>query len=169
MVAHPFHIHDVQFFLIDRSGNLPGAEESGRKDVVLVPPGDSVLFITKFEDFADTLIPFMYHCHILMHEDDGMMGQFVITPLSVGIKDIENKNDVLSIYPNPSNGIVNIDFKEIEINSLTIYNSIGETIYNESKTGINQIQINTSKWSKGIYTIQVNSKIQLINKKLIIN
>lgn len=169
MVAHPFHIHDVQFFLIDRSGNLPAAEESGRKDVVLVPPGDSVLFITKFEDFADTVIPFMYHCHILMHEDDGMMGQFVVTPLSVGIKDIENKSEAMNMYPNPTNGMVNIDLNGNEMNNVTIYNSMGETIYTENKTGLNHIQINTTKWSKGIYSVQVNSKTQLINKKLILN
>jgi bilirubin oxidase len=168
MVAHPFHIHDVQFFLIDRSGNTPPAEELGRKDVVLVPPFDSVMFITKFEDFADSITPFMYHCHILMHEDDGMMGQFVVMPpTSVGINEVENSNKFISIYPNPTNGIVNITTNGI--NELKIYNVLGELIYTETKIGTNELQINTSQWSKGIYTIQVNSKGNTINKKLIVN
>ena len=167
MVAHPFHIHDVQFFLIDRSGNLPPAEELGRKDVVLVPPFDSVMFITKFEDFADNLTPFMYHCHILMHEDDGMMGQFIVKPLNVGINELDSKKNSFSIYPNPTNNLVNIDAKEIS--SITIFNTLGELIYTESKINTNGVQINTSQWARGIYTIQVNSNGLLINKKLIIN
>ena len=77
-MAHPFHIHDVQFQILDRNGNKPSAGESGRKDVVLVNPGEAVRLIMKFEDYADPKSPFMYHCHILEHEDAGMMGQFVV-------------------------------------------------------------------------------------------
>lgn len=167
MVAHPFHIHDVQFFLIDRSGNIPPTEELGRKDVVLVPPFDSVMFITKFEDFADTITPFMYHCHILMHEDDGMMGQFVVKPLSVGVNELKNNNNSFSIYPNPTNSIVNIDAKEMT--SVSIFNTLGEMVYTQNKISTNSLQINTSQWSKGLYTVQVNSNNQSITKKLIVN
>lgn len=167
MVAHPFHIHDVQFFLIDRSGNVPSAEELGRKDVVLVPPFDSVMFITKFEDFADTTIPFMYHCHILMHEDDGMMGQFVVKPLSVGVNELKNNNNSLTIYPNPTSNLVNIDAKEMT--SISIFNTLGEIVYTQYKISANSLQINTSQWGKGIYTVQVNSNNQSITKKLIVN
>ncbi|NNF34673.1 MAG: multicopper oxidase domain-containing protein, partial [Saprospiraceae bacterium] len=53
-ISHPFHIHDVQFYILDINGNPPPANMLGRKDVVLVPPmHGSVRFITKFEDFAD--------------------------------------------------------------------------------------------------------------------
>lgn len=31
-----------------------------------------------FEDYADPDVPFMYHCHLLLHEDEGMMGQFIV-------------------------------------------------------------------------------------------
>jgi FtsP/CotA-like multicopper oxidase with cupredoxin domain len=34
----------------------------------------------RFEDDADPQTPDMYHCHILEHEDEGMMGQFVVLP-----------------------------------------------------------------------------------------
>ena len=52
-ISHPFHIHDVQFYILDINGNPPPANMLGRKDVVLVPPmHGSVRFITKFEDFA---------------------------------------------------------------------------------------------------------------------
>ena len=32
----------------------------------------------RFEDYADPDTPYMYHCHLLWHEDQGMMGQFVV-------------------------------------------------------------------------------------------
>ncbi|KAA3653021.1 MAG: bilirubin oxidase [Calditrichaeota bacterium] len=63
-IAHPFHIHDVQFFILDRNGRLPIAAEQGRKDVVLIHPMETVRFITKFADFADDPVPYMYHCHM---------------------------------------------------------------------------------------------------------
>jgi blue copper oxidase len=80
-IAHPFHIHGVQFYILDINGVPPPANLSGRKDVILVRGGNSVVrFITKFETFADTMHPFMYHCHMLTHEDEGMMGQFLVVP-----------------------------------------------------------------------------------------
>lgn len=76
--AHPFHIHDVQFNVLTRNGQAPQAQERGWKDVVLVRARETVRFIAKFEDFADSVNPYMFHCHIALHEDEGMMGQFVV-------------------------------------------------------------------------------------------
>jgi FtsP/CotA-like multicopper oxidase with cupredoxin domain len=102
MVGHPFHIHDVQFYLVDRNGNNPIPQEQGRKDVVYLQTGDSILFVTKFEDFADSITPYMFHCHVLMHEDAGMMGQFLVVPPEyVGINQLK-LSKTLNIYPNPT-------------------------------------------------------------------
>jgi len=81
-VAHPFHVHGNHFYILSKNGFPPPANERGRKDVVLVPAMSSVRIITKFSDFSDTMMPYMYHCHLLSHEDDGMMGQFTVSPLS---------------------------------------------------------------------------------------
>jgi FtsP/CotA-like multicopper oxidase with cupredoxin domain len=78
VMAHPFHIHDIQFLILDRDGKAPSAGEAGWKDTVLVFPRETVRVISRFEDFADPKIPYMYHCHILEHEDAGMMGQFLV-------------------------------------------------------------------------------------------
>ncbi len=79
---HPFHIHDIQFYILDRkdslNNNIPlTSNEIGRKDVVYVGPKETVRFITKFDDFWGD-VPYMYHCHITVHEDKGMMKQFVV-------------------------------------------------------------------------------------------
>ena len=75
---HPFHVHLVQFQILDRNGQPPTGAELGWKDTVLVPPGDLVRIIMPFERYADPQVPYMYHCHIMEHEDNGMMGQFLV-------------------------------------------------------------------------------------------
>lgn len=77
MMAHPFHIHDVQFKIIAKKGGILG-HELGFKDVVLVNSGETISVIMQFPKFSDAKTPYMYHCHILEHEDRGMMGQFVV-------------------------------------------------------------------------------------------
>jgi FtsP/CotA-like multicopper oxidase with cupredoxin domain len=77
-MAHPFHIHDTQFRIIDRNGRAASAGEQGLKDTVLVYPREKVRIITQFENYTDANTPYMFHCHILEHEDAGMMGQFVV-------------------------------------------------------------------------------------------
>jgi len=77
-MVHPFHIHDIQFQILSRNGELPPENERGWKDTVLVKQDETVRIIAKFDDFADPDIAYMYHCHILGHEDSGMMGQFLV-------------------------------------------------------------------------------------------
>ena len=77
-ISHPFHIHDIEFNVLTRNGQPAPNYEQGWKDVLLVKPNESVRFIGKFDDYADPETPFMFHCHILKHEDDGLMGQFIV-------------------------------------------------------------------------------------------
>ena len=74
MMSHPFHIHGVQFEVISRNGGKPLERDAGLRDTVVVQ--EPVELLVRFEQPA-VETPFMYHCHILEHEDDGMMGQFV--------------------------------------------------------------------------------------------
>ena len=76
LLAHPFHIHGAIFQVISENGNAPRAENTGWKDTVLVNQGAEIL--VQFNQPTDENSPFMYHCHILEHEDQGMMGQFTV-------------------------------------------------------------------------------------------
>ncbi len=104
--GHPFHIHDVEFNILSVNGVAPVPAQAGWKDVVFIPgktgggPGGGgtptvVKFIAKFEDYADSLHPFMYHCHISLHEDEGMMGQFVVKGSGAFPLDLLSFNAVL--------------------------------------------------------------------------
>ena len=75
--GHPFHIHGTQFQILSRSGKAPGANERGWKDTVFVRANETVRIIVRFNYEG----VFMYHCHILEHEEAGMMGQLeVVNP-----------------------------------------------------------------------------------------
>lgn len=75
---HPFHIHGVQFLVLDRDGKEPPTYEQGWKDTVIVHREETVRVILQFKAYSDPNLPYMFHCHILEHEDMGMMGQFVV-------------------------------------------------------------------------------------------
>ncbi len=77
-MTHPFHIHNTQFRILDRDGRKPEPNESGLKDTVVVSPGEIVRLLVRFDNYTDPERPYMYHCHILEHEDAGMMGQFTV-------------------------------------------------------------------------------------------
>jgi bilirubin oxidase len=102
-ISHPFHMHNVPFFILDRNGVLPPENERGRKDVVLVRPGETVRIITRFTNFADSPVPYMYHCHLLTHEDDGMMGQFLVKSPATRHPYLQEEGGV-RLFPNPSSG-----------------------------------------------------------------
>lgn len=66
---HPFHLHGFQFQVLDRDG-VPEPYRSW-KDTVNVPKHQTVRFIVRYDNFPGM---WMFHCHILDHEDHGMMG-----------------------------------------------------------------------------------------------
>ena len=127
--AHPIHIHDVQFFVLDRNGSAPSAVEAGYKDTVLVEANETVRLIMKFEDFADDTIPYMYHCHNLLHEDMGMMGQFKVVDNSLGIA--ENLEDAVIVYPNPTFSHLNIRIPDAyQVENISLYDLNGKRLLN---------------------------------------
>lgn len=76
MMMHPFHIHGVRFQVLAENGRAPSPQNLGWKDTVLVD--GAVDLLVRFDKSADREAPFMYHCHLLGHEDGGMMGQFTV-------------------------------------------------------------------------------------------
>lgn len=75
---HPMHLHGVHFQVLERSGGRAQliASESGWKDTVLVMPRETVKIIIPFSNLTGV---FVFHCHNLEHEDDGMMLQYQLT------------------------------------------------------------------------------------------
>ncbi|KEZ78922.1 MULTISPECIES: multicopper oxidase family protein [Gammaproteobacteria] len=79
MMPHPMHVHGLQFAVVGReqigggrgwSGLAAGLVDSGLHDTVLVLPGERVRIALTFADFEGL---YLYHCHNMEHEDNGMM------------------------------------------------------------------------------------------------
>jgi FtsP/CotA-like multicopper oxidase with cupredoxin domain len=77
-MPHNFHVHDLQFRVLEDNGGTPPPELRGPKDTVFLPNGTTMKLAMRFDGPADPDTPYMYHCHLLYHEDQGMMGQFVV-------------------------------------------------------------------------------------------
>jgi FtsP/CotA-like multicopper oxidase with cupredoxin domain len=83
MMAHPIHVHNLQFQVLQRSVDPrfaairdtlhAGFLDEGWKDVIVVMPGERVRVMMKFTDHTGL---YLYHCHILEHEDMGMMRNY---------------------------------------------------------------------------------------------
>ncbi len=76
--VHAFHVHQTQFQILEINGEAPGPEDAGWEDTVLVDDGDEVVVAARFDTYTNPEVPYMFHCHILDHEDTGMMGQFQV-------------------------------------------------------------------------------------------
>ncbi|MEQ1907862.1 MAG: multicopper oxidase domain-containing protein [Vicinamibacterales bacterium] len=79
-MAHPIHMHGRQFRVLSRSGGTAnalreGIHDQGWTDTVIVLPGETVRVQVTFSEHPGL---YLYHCHILEHEDMGMMRNFRI-------------------------------------------------------------------------------------------
>jgi bilirubin oxidase len=164
-ISHPFHIHDVQFYVLDINGATPPLNKRGRKDVILVPGGmGTVRFITKFEDFHNDTLPFMYHCHMLGHEDGGMMGQYIVnSPLGLNEFNLSKE----SVYPNPMNDLFVIK-GSVAGQYLQVMDMQGHEVYNVIlKTS--EEPVNIGHLSPGAYLLKTIQDDRNVQFKLVKN
>jgi spore coat protein A len=92
--AHPMHLHLVQFQILHRQGfnpasfrtsklefvgviRPPAANEAGWKDTAVVNPGEVLTILARFEGYTGR---YVFHCHMLEHEDNDMMRPYEVVP-----------------------------------------------------------------------------------------
>ena len=159
--GHSFHLHDVEFKIVARNGSATavGTHESGWKDTFYLPRNESVTFVAKFDDFADSDVnhPYMYHCHFGGHEDGGMMGQFIVTGTMATNQNATNTN--FSLYPNPANDKLFVNLKDTatEIYYVTISTITGRVVMMLPQPEW-QNGIDISSLEAGVYTFQMMDK-----------
>ena len=98
----------------------------------------------------------MYHCHVLSHEDKGMMGQFIILdPLNISINETENDVVDISIYPNPSQDYITIDLGTDgdEVTTISMVSLLGKTVISVQNDNSNSVNMNVSSVAAGEYLI----------------
>jgi plastocyanin len=80
-MSHYIHLHDADWILLSRNGRAPTPGEAGMKETFRLDPGEVAAIAARF---SDHLGRFMFHCHMLEHEDHGMMGVFEVVPEGQG-------------------------------------------------------------------------------------
>ncbi|RQW63199.1 multicopper oxidase CueO [Vibrio viridaestus] len=78
MMLHPFHVHGTQFRIISENGVAPELHRQGWKDTVLINGSESKILV-RFDHTASQQHAYMAHCHLLEHEDTGMMMSFTVS------------------------------------------------------------------------------------------
>lgn len=74
-VAHVMHLHHTDWYLLEREGREPPPWENCLKDTFFVFPNEKILLAGHFSDYTGK---FVVHCHMLDHEDHGLMSQFQV-------------------------------------------------------------------------------------------
>jgi blue copper oxidase len=77
-MLHPVHIHGCQFRVLTENGRPPDAHRAGWKDIAPISRGSFSDILVTFPHVVGSNAPYMAHCHILEHEDTGMMTQFTV-------------------------------------------------------------------------------------------
>ncbi|MCX6309112.1 MAG: T9SS type A sorting domain-containing protein, partial [Bacteroidia bacterium] len=90
---------------------------------------------------------------------------------STGIIGTENTNAGLFVYPNPiwANGMLTIDVKSIDAQTVKIFNMNGQLLYSKNLNGMEALHISASEvFKSGIYNVALTTKNAVINKKIIV-
>ncbi len=181
--VHPMHLHLVSFQTINRqaftavqdpnTGALtnirftaapvpPKPYELGWKDTKVMYPGEVTRIIAKFDKPGY----YVWHCHILSHEDNDMMRPFrVVTSLP---KEYALQQDILPLefslgqnYPNPFNPVTTINFSIPENTHVTlkVYDILGKeiaTLINQDLfAGMHTVRLDASNLPSGVYVYKI--------------
>lgn len=187
-IAHPWHIHDVHFHVIevtDANGNLldPNGHPElfkGPVDNVLVPASSTLKYVTKFEDYGTHLgapnsvdSTYMFHCHILPHEDRGMMGQFVVWngELVNAIDNPEGFTETgdFTLFPNPAQSYVMLEGKNSAKSAVRIYNTQGQLVGAHQLDAFDgAVKLPLDDYKSGLYVLEWATKEGRFIKRLLV-
>jgi len=141
-------------------------------DTKVMFPGEVTRVIAKF----DRMGKYVWHCHILSHEDHDMMRPFIVSePAAVAQNAVQvaSKNN-LSIFPNPFGSSTTIQFTLVEQSkvNIKIYNAQGAavtTVFSGDKAaGKYSIPFNAGQLSAGVYICRIVINNEVLQQKLVI-
>jgi spore coat protein A len=198
--AHPIHLHLVSMQLISRQrfnakvneengkpsnikligqAKYPDLDEQGWKDTWVMNPGEVTRVIAKF----DRQGMYVWHCHILSHEEHDMMRPLYVGTLPPYLT--KNRKDVpaiskleielqLKAIPNPFSNYVTIQFNLTETKkvSIKLYDNKGglvKQIYQgEKSAGLQKILIDGSDLANGVYFCEIIVNNERMIRKLVL-
>lgn len=164
----------------------PAANELGWKDTFIVPPGYFGRVKAKFERPGR----YVWHCHILSHEDHEMMRPFHVGPMpaTAGLKSAKVKDDSsedmmkaelsglpsFKLYPNPVTDLAMIEYRLENASSvnINIYDLKGSIVYSEDlgsmPKGYYSHRVNTENIEKGVYIFELRTSEDTYRERILI-
>jgi suppressor of ftsI len=173
--SHPFHIHKVQFQITEYHGKYGAGSDSmdftfstlpaelvGYKDVQLLREYATMTFVARFDSFPSPLqanMGYMYHCHILTHEDTSMMHQFVVVDSLDFFSAISSipETEKLVAYPNPATNTISFTGDYQDQGMLRIYDLTGRFIREYEVGDLSNTTINVEDVSRGMFVLVYTS------------
>ncbi len=185
--AHPFHIHKVQFQIVEYKGmmgtdttvktytypNLPD-ELIGYKDVQLIRANATMVFEARFDFFPSPLMAeesYMYHCHILPHEDTSMMHQFVVVDSVDFFTGILSEPDTeqLTVFLNQAKDQLTFNSEFTKPGQLSFYDLNGRLLQQLDITSLGNSAIPLQHLPKGVVIVVFTSEKHRYVQKLNLN
>ena len=198
--AHPVHLHLVAFQIIGRRPitfpeefgeegvhlddigqgtlELPADNEKGWKDTFIVPPGYVGIVKAKF----DRPGRYVWHCHILSHEDHEMMRPYHVGPIASAALKSESAENVtidnvadFRLYPNPINdqGFVEFTLEQPSSVSIKIFDLDGRLIKSDNlgvvEEGYHSHRLTVDQIDNGLYILELNTGNKLQRERIVIS
>ena len=191
--AHPVHLHLVAFQIIDRqrikatfdeyTGLVsdvkmlgqpmpPQPNEKGWKDTAVMLPGEVTRIRAKFDKEG----LYVWHCHILSHEDHEMMRPYYVgtIPSQLRASTQDKTFDLLQNIPNPFEDITTIYFQlpADGIVNITLFDMAGRQLKSLLNTyqekGLHSVELINDNLPAGIYYYRITAGDKSLTKKLMI-
>ncbi|MDX5348932.1 MAG: T9SS type A sorting domain-containing protein, partial [Hymenobacteraceae bacterium] len=153
----------------------PEPGQNGLKDTYPINPGEVARFVAKFD--REGL--YVWHCHILSHEDHEMMRPYRVvssdaTRLDLVSVSVQN-NGNFKLFPNPFTTATTLQYKtetpgNVTVRIFDMQGKLVKEVFNKAvAAGEHQLEIDGSSYSAGMYICEVNLNNQLYRDRIVIN
>lgn len=145
--------------------NCPGGQWTGDSIILTEYSHD----LSAFSAETSMIFRFVFHSDETETREGVIIDNLVITGNLLSVDEFTTNN--FSLYPNPSEGILNIKTKTLEAFNISIYDVTGKLILKQREVvpSNNQYQLNMSSYSTGVYFLNISNGNNKITKKLILN
>jgi FtsP/CotA-like multicopper oxidase with cupredoxin domain len=179
--AHPIHIHQVKFEILNRqeeSGPVRDPEpwETGYKDTVIAYPGE----ITRVKALYDLPGFYVWHCHIVEHEDNEMMRPFHVGPIppdapsTIVASAADSQPLNLSSYPEPFNPSTTIRFElpksgDVKLEVFDVAGRrVARLVDGHMEAGLQEVSFEASRLPSGMYFSRLKAGGRTATRKMLL-
>ena len=123
--------------------------------------------LAAFSSYENIVFRFVFHTDEYVNEEGVVIDDLVIEGTTLDIS--ENELNQISVYPNPSSDIFNIDLNNISFYNIRVRDITAKLLFSESNIARASYRLDMSEFSNGVYLLEIESGNKRIVKKIILN